>query len=407
MKNVVKFVLNKLAWRDLIAGEAVGYVAQRAALDYIGVSTGTTLLIDFLKKVFVESAEVRIPVLEDSKFDEFLIHSPFYISLTYRRENPIHRNIPYVEVVSYVERIVIGNGAAIEIEPDDRAFRLTSFTDENVEAIREQAFEAFKEAGKIRHDSNTVRVNDIRDDGEKTVLTIQRAKYSQQAKSNLVLDYDRQGTTMRKALSAEFGSSLPPLHEKRVANTLGLAIIVFYLDEGRLTPFIVPRTKGVAVFNHGEWHCTASGAAEWPDDFHNTSKDFNAFIMDDLYKELADEVGLLKSDLTNVLPLALCREMVRAGKPQLFFIGFTRLGYGQLKARLKKARRKAKRLNEPEEVYDLPLFRFPDDISTAADAAERFEGAGFTSEGAAALFYAWKLLHLGQKMDWYAPTSRA
>jgi hypothetical protein len=40
---------------------------------------------------------------------------------------------------------------------------------------------------------------------------------------------------------------------------------ILYQHNGEVKPLLVPRAKGVAIFNEGGWHCSASGAAEWPD----------------------------------------------------------------------------------------------------------------------------------------------
>ena len=187
-------------------------------------------------------------------------------------------------------------------------------------------------------------------------------------------------------MSASGNGKLPALDDQRLANTIGLAALIFYKDNGVLTPYLVPRTREVAVFNHGAWHCTASGAAEWPRFFEETEKDFDAFILDDMYNELKEEAGLLPADIDNLVPIALCRELVRAGKPQFFFIGFTNLDYRQLTERMHKARETVLPHAEPTETYRQPLFRFPAAARTQQEVAAMYEDGGFTSEAAALLY---------------------
>jgi hypothetical protein len=53
--------------------------------------------------------------------------------------------------------------------------------------------------------------------------------------------------------------------------------------------------------------------------------------------ELEEEVGLTRNDLDWIRPLALCREFLRAGKPQIFFAAQTSLSSNELTIRRQKA----------------------------------------------------------------------
>ncbi len=384
------FRLSKSELAKIIAVESAGLL-----IGIPGAGTAFSLVIKWGGVVLFDTAEVKI-FGEESKYGKFLIEDVFYLRSKYRKEQLVYRNIPYVELVSFVNRALSGEAYELKINANNKLFRCTEFLDKSIEQIREIAFTEFKADRKITHDGTVMRLDAVTDDGVTTNLDIQRAKYSSQAHSNLIVDYkfeDESIFSIREHLLKEFENKLPPLDDTRLANTLGVAILVFYRDGETLTPFFVPRTKEPAVFNHGNWHCTASGAAEWPDDFDGTDKSFESFILDDLYNELYEEVGLLAEDLTNVVPLAICRELVRAGKPQLFFIGFTELGYEALVAKMNAARNTVMPNAEPTEVYRMPFFRFPKKMDTTQKIASEFEHGGFTSEGAASLFYALQFLN--------------
>ncbi len=385
-----EFKLKKSDLAGFLASEVTG-----GLLGFPGAGTIGGLVVRWGNAVLFQTAEVAIAGGK-SKYGKYLIEDVFYLRSKYGGEQLVYRNIPYVELVSFVSRALSGDSYQIKVNTDNRIFRCDPFEDRAVEEIRKVAFAEFRSDRKITHDGTVMRLSAVRDDGKTTHLDIQRARYSAQAQSNLIVDYKIQGgdtSTIREFLLKEFDGSLPPLYDSRLANTLGVAILVFYRDGDDLTPFFVPRTKEPAVFNHGEWHCTASGAAEWPDDYEGSDKTFEAFILDDLYAELREEVGLGQEDLNNVVPLALCRELARAGKPQLFFIGFTDLGYDELVMRMNKARDTVLPHAEPTEIYRMPFFRFPEKLGTVQDIASNFESGGFTSEGAASLYYALQFLN--------------
>ncbi|HHB82486.1 MAG TPA: hypothetical protein ENK61_03335 [Devosia sp.] len=382
------FKLSKSDFAQIAASELVG---SQIGLPLVG--SAAALAVRFGNMVLSETFEIK--QAGHSKYGKYLIEDIFYLRQKYNNEKWIHRNLPYVELVSFVGRARSAKDYKLLISAENKLFRCSPFEDDIIERIRDTAFAKFSDDRRITHDSTIIRLSSVADKGTETELKIQRTKYSEQARSNLILDFKVEAgsvMSMREHLLGEFTRTLPPLTDERLANTLGVAILVFYRDGENLVPFFVPRTKEPAVFNYGEWHCTASGAAEWPDDFEGTSKTFEAFILDDLYTELREEVGLMPEDVTNVLPLSICRELVRGGKPQLFFIGFTELEFDELVVRMERARDVVLPRSEPTEVFKMPLFRFPRSMKSVEELTSEFESGGFTSEGATSLFYALQFL---------------
>lgn len=364
-------------YKSMIAGEAVGLAT---GLPLSG--TAASLFVSFAEHVFSATAELPVRA---SRYTKFLIQDPFYINQIYPRENRIYGRLPYAFLADFIPFYAAGRPVTIDIAPDDTPFSLRP-PPPPLDATVEEGFRAFKQDRKRTHNSEVIRLNGVTNKDDGIEIAIQRAQYDDQVRSNLILDFEGEaGTSLRKLLSAEYGGKLPAIDDPRLANTIGLAALIFFRDNGVLTPYFVPRTREVAVFNYGAWHCTASGAAEWPRFFEQTEKDFDAFILDDMYDELREEAGLLPDDIENLVPLALCRELVRAGKPQFFFIGFTKLTCRELTERMHKARNTALPQAEPTETYRQPLFRFPSSASTENEVIAMFEGGGFTSEAAALL----------------------
>jgi hypothetical protein len=156
-------------------------------------------------------------------------------------------------------------------------------------------------------------------------LRVQRAAYSDGLKSNYAMDGAGE---LRPLLLAEYGRRLPPLGDARLSNALGAAVVVSGAD-GR--PYLPRRARGQSVFPGG-YHCTASGETVWSD-----AGGFDGLFTAGICRELEEEVGLARADLDWIRPLGLCREFLRAGKPQLFFAARTPLSTQELAARRRAA----------------------------------------------------------------------
>lgn len=199
----------------------------------------------------------------------------------------------------------------------------------------------------LERNEDLLRVSSF--DPATSTLTVHQAEYNDQRRSGLILDFRAAGfPTLREMLRAEYGSVLPPLSDDRMANTLGIAMLIVVEVQGRPAGYCVRRAKkGVAVFQNS-WHCTASGAAKWPAVVPHDS--LYTAIANDMLAELEEEVGLTDADLTYFMPVAFSREMLRGGKPQLFFVAGTALTPEQLKGRRRNARRLAGALHQVQEV---------------------------------------------------------
>jgi hypothetical protein len=319
--------------------------------------------------------------------DPFLRQDPAADIRDYSGERPITPYLPYVEIVSWAEDIVAERPSSIRVKRLPGHFQLESWGPGDGDALRDEALAVALHEKPKTFNGPAVRIADAVSDGRNTELTIQAARYFDQRRSNLALDFRSQGKdarpiTMRDLLRQDYGARLPRLDDARLANTLGVAALILVREGEDLTPYLVSRSRDVAVFNAGgEWHCTASGVAEL-DDLDRT----DAFFLDTMCKELDEEVGLLPHDLDFLAPVALCREMTRAGKPQMFFLGVTSVDRDRLRTKLTGARRRTKQKGWVVENTAMPLWRKPSDI-TDADALALFHDKGFTIEAAACMHY--------------------
>lgn len=397
------FRLSKKAAAEILVSEAVG-----VAIGLPLAGTAASLTFQTLDRLLSNTAEFRAPDAPGLGADEFLNQFPLALQGLYDREPLLRSRLLYVEEVNFVDRLVETGRVDIEITPDHRRFALTPFADPGTEALRDQGFERLLEVQKYTHDSQIIRTHRIEATPQGARLHVQRATYKDQARSNLILDFtgDGRAPSLREALRRENPGFLPALTDRRLVNSLGVTCLVFYRDEdGSWTPFLVPRTAKTAVMNHRLWSDSASGAAEWPDHPEEVPETFEAYILDDLHRELKDEIGLDAADLIAILPLAIGRELIRAGKPQMFFVGFTALTRRELLAGMGAARAKARKNPiEPEEIYAMPLLRKPPKPGNVHRLPADYEGKGVDPQCAASLYYALTFLKALESRgdDWLA-----
>ncbi len=106
----------------------------------------------------------------------------------------------------------------------------------------------------------------------------------------------------------------------------------------------------------------------------------------DMLAEIYQELGLAAGELKHFHPLALCREFLRSGKPQLFFIATTRLTRQELRERRANALARSKQFGpEKREILADHWWRRSD----VAGGTGRYAmlHRGMSLEGAAALHY--------------------
>ncbi len=330
--------------------------------------------------------------------DPFLRQDPQADIRDYAAETPVTPYLPYTEVINWCGEFARGIQPEIEVELLPGDFALAGWGTGDGDAIRDEALaEALRDKPKT-FNGPAVRIEDYAVSGGKLKLTVQKAAYFDQRRSNLALDYQyktRTGAvlTLRDLLRQEFGASLPPLSDRRMANTLGIAALIMVREGDELTPYLVSRSRDVAIFNYGgEWHCTASAVAVLPQD----GRSVQYFYKDAMLSQLADEAGLLPEDLDVFAPVAFCREMTRAGKPQMFFLGVTSLDSATLEKKMSGARKAVKAKDGIVENTPMPFLRQPGKIASE-EALALFHGKGFTIEAAACLHYFFMCRALGDQ----------
>jgi len=254
----------------------------------------------------------------------------------YRGEETIEESIPYSELVSWL-RPTIEESQASALATVIRVLDDDHFLDESdfFTAFRGQALDMMRKMKKYHFDSAIVRIPRAQHVEGVATIEYQHATYSQQAGTNLVLDWSSAQHALRtmgkkmtlRAMLLDPEHKLPPLDTPYLANTLGVACILLYREAGEWLPYLPRRAKKkVAVFEGG-FHCTASAVCPWPETTANSLADLAAKPMK---QALWKEMRIPADHVTALQPAALCREFTRGGKPQIFFVGTTDLSRDDL-----------------------------------------------------------------------------
>jgi len=248
-----------------------------------------------------------------------------------------------------------------------------------------KAIELFKALKKIRFDEKleewqndySIRITKL--DLAESKIYIQPATYFDQIATNLTLDWasgvlgEDESLTIRNYYEKHHHGLLTPLRSSILANTLGVAAIIVNPKTKEVLIPIRGSEQAIMVEGNGKFHCSASGVFAWneSDNIENISS--FEFFTKGMEKEIESEIGL-KPGQYNLIPLAFTRELVRGGKPQLFFIAETMLDIGNILSEMKRAEESWEFLDKEDIKEDNPMFEY---IASPLSAPQEM----FTYEG--------------------------
>jgi len=203
------------------------------------------------------------------------------------------------------------------VEPSISRFSL----DPELELDRREAFEAFCIDKPNVTDGPIAGIAKLGHlDGGDLVVALHRAGYFDQIKTNLTLDYVSQGSG--RALRARdqkraTRGALPSFSESALVNSIGASAVVLRHVDGR--PMIFAHIRKLDLGTFAGHLGTVSGVVNYFDGqpCHELATHAGWSMVREFERETglnAEEVGL------RVAPLAFCRELVRGGKPQFFFL---------------------------------------------------------------------------------------
>lgn len=326
----------------------------------------------------------------------YLNHDPKRCNHFYHLEESLGGYLPYQEVFDFSNSLIDGEVSNIKLSIEDEFF--TQGNDLTSAVIRAEAYSSYRNDGHAKRDSQIVRVKDISIRDDDVLLTVQPTKYFCQAESNLILDYEayvsfeknkneRKKSSLREIMYNEDPGRLPSLSDKRLANSLGVAICLLSREGESTLLRMVNRSGNVGVFPKGI-HPAMSCAINWNNNV--ISNDLMSFIMSDIEEEMLQETGLKQGQYETPVPLSICREYLRGGKPQLFAISYVNLTQKELNSlRDEQVKLNKKSREDKIEMESSGIFS---QKNPSLNLANRNNKLQFTHEGAACFFLVDRLL---------------
>lgn len=224
--------------------------------------------------------------------------------------DPKDIELPYSEVLRWAERPqarVLVNGLIDE-------FQMSS---EMLAKTERNLYDFLKDKPDTK-DNPILRVADLKKDeqGSTVQVRLQRSRYFDQVRTNLTLDYPlTDGIQTLRALDLSEDKNLPPLNQSCLVNSLGVSAIVWIHQGDKKLFFTKVRKPSEGVFER--MLGTVSGVVEPPTGRPMT--DLLEYAKEEISREMTAETGIGQNHVERIIPLALCRELTRGGKPQFFF----------------------------------------------------------------------------------------
>lgn len=246
------------------------------------------------------------------------------------------------------------------------------------------AIDLFKKLGRIRHsesgqweNEDALRITEWNKPNNS--VTLQRATYFDQVGTNLTLDWASrllggdETHTLRNNVERHDGGSLQALKDSALANTLGVAAVLVNPDTEEILIPIRGNEQAVMSEGSGLFHCSASGVFHWTDaNAHPKELNFD-FFEAGIKREIKTELNL-ERDEYELIPLAFSRELVRGGKPQLFFIAKTHLGMEEVSKRMEDATERWEFIDHANIPSDSELAKYLDSPLDAPAELFTYEG---------------------------------
>lgn len=143
-------------------------------------------------------------------------------------------------------------------------------------------------------------------------------KYLDQLGTNLSIDYEENrhtGNTLRDREIGDYGEPLE-FEQSKLANSIGVASIVYFRRKGKRYFWCKPRSSKVAI----EKGILGSPSGVVSPVYGQPITNLTQFLYSEMIREFSEETGLPVEVIRNIKLLNLSRELRRGGKPQVFFL---------------------------------------------------------------------------------------
>ncbi|MCB9299025.1 MAG: hypothetical protein H6566_00170 [Lewinellaceae bacterium] len=197
-------------------------------------------------------------------------------------------------------------------------------------------------------DAAMARLNDIVEEEGKLALLLSRASYFDYLATNYSMDLKPAAwpKTLREKLH---GARLPSLKESLLANHIGIGVLLFTRD-GYL--ILQRRADEKLSIRPSQLAPSVSGAAEFKDlKEGNAAPVYNLFL-----REGKEELNLDMEDYeaSSIQLLGITRELLRGGKPEIFFSATLRIDSSEI--RIKSRSAKDRWENEATAFFEFESF---------------------------------------------------
>jgi len=223
----------------------------------------------------------------------------------------------------------------------------------NIKSMTEESFgklqkKLYKSSKRYYNDVNLRLISIEKTKKNKVIFKVQPVKYKDFVHTNLLMDARiAKKISLRERLHKD--GKLESLEKSPLANHLGINILLFTAD-GSL---ILQKRSSKVAFRSRELCSSASGAISILD------VPVNNMTLKEMPKlrEAFEEIGIEPEDviLETISFLGMTRELIRGGKPEMFFLAYTKLSERQVKERWQEAKDKW-------ESRDILFYHFGDDL---------------------------------------------
>ena len=195
-------------------------------------------------------------------------------------------------------------------------------------------------------DSTTIRLNGIKESDGQVYLLVSKAHYFDYLATNFSIDALLQGWSKSLRDTVHPYPRLCKLEESLLANHVGIGVLVFTADGFLVLPV---RSRAGVNIRRGEIGPSISGATNFNRDIINNLSN----LVSPCLREGTEELGIETSNfsISDTALLGITRELLRGGKPELFFSTTLDITANELRETFRKAEHRY-------ETSQIKLFEF-------------------------------------------------
>lgn len=242
----------------------------------------------------------------------------FYISSFYREENLIkfpykQKNYVLPQVIEVENQNLKISLDKIWISPNDKTFELSQSIKGRTDISFARYRKYLKWKRKKYHEGRLARLSNIKREHDRILLEMQPVNYETICRTNLCMDAKETKTTKSLREIVHENGKIESLESSPIGNALGVNFILFTADSKLVAPL---RSKKVVVRSN-QLSPSSSGDFEFSDIY---GENRNISVID-ILRETTEELNITSDhfSLSDITFIGITRELIRGGKPEMFF----------------------------------------------------------------------------------------